>query len=36
MDDEEADDDWMKRDASDDEEEVFDIQVYGLGSRVRV
>ena len=27
MDDEEADDDWMKRDASDDEEEVFDIQV---------
>lgn len=29
MDDEEADDDWMKRDASDDEEEVFDIQVTG-------
>ena len=29
MDDEEADDDWMIRDQSDDEEEVFDIQVTG-------
>lgn len=29
MDDDEADDDWMVRDQSDDEEEVFDIQVTG-------
>jgi hypothetical protein len=29
MDDDEADDDWMVRDASDDEEEVYDIQVTG-------
>jgi len=29
LDDDEADDDWMVRDASDDEEDIFDIQVTG-------
>mmetsp|Transcript_79164 Transcript_79164/g.128276 ORF Transcript_79164/g.128276 Transcript_79164/m.128276 type:complete len:315 (+) Transcript_79164:125-1069(+) len=29
LDDDEADDDWMVRDQSDDEEEIFDIQVTG-------